>query len=81
VAGGADMYPWISEDGKVLIFSSVRNVKIDTTGSGDELPKLYISYLLKDENGNPVSVEVDKDNRPTTYSLFKIILIHSTVQR
>ncbi len=71
VAGGADMYPWISEDGKVLIFSSVRNVKIDTTGSGDELPKLYISYLLKDENGNPVSVEVDKDNRPTTYSLFQ----------
>ncbi|MGK9370170.1 T9SS type A sorting domain-containing protein [Melioribacter sp. Ez-97] len=71
VAGGEDRYPWISEDGKVLVFSSARNVKIDSTGSGDELPKLYISYLLKDENGSPVSVEIDKHNKPSSFYLFQ----------
>lgn len=71
VAGGSDRYPWVSEDGKVLIFASARDVKIDSTASGDELPKLYISYLLKDENGNPVSVEVDNNNTPSSFYLFQ----------
>lgn len=70
IAGGSDMYPWISEDSKVLIFSSDRDVKVDSLGNGDFNPKLYISYLLKDENGVPVSVELDEHNNPTTYYLF-----------
>lgn len=71
IAGGYDAYPWISEDGKVLVFASVRDVKIDSTGKGDEMPKLYISYLLKDENGLPVDVELDDNNNPTDFILFQ----------
>ncbi len=70
IAGGSDMYPWISEDGKVLIFSSDRDVKVDSLGNGDFNPKLYISYLLKDENGDPVSVEINEKNTPSSYYLF-----------
>lgn len=70
IAGGSDMYPWISEDGKVLIFSSDRDVIVDSLGNGDFNPKLYISYLLKDENGEPVGVETDENNNPIDYYLF-----------
>lgn len=70
IAGGSDTYPWISEDGKVLIFSSDRDVMVDSLGNGDFSPKLYISYLLKDENGNTVGVDLDKYNNPMAYYLF-----------
>ncbi len=70
IAGGVDAYPWISEDGRTLIFSSVRNVEIDSIGNGDTNPKLYISYLQKDENGDPVSVHLDDNETSKGYILF-----------
>lgn len=70
IAGGEDSYPWISEDGKVLIFTSIRDVNLDSLGNGDTYPKLYISYLLKDENGNPVAIKIDKNNNLIDFHLF-----------
>ncbi|MBZ0200110.1 MAG: T9SS type A sorting domain-containing protein [Ignavibacteriaceae bacterium] len=50
--GGWDEYPWISPDGKTLIFTSNRDAaREDTVTSTD----LYISYLLVDEDGDTVT--------------------------
>lgn len=71
-AGGRDAYPWISEDGKVLIFMSNRQAWYDSAGIDmDEFPNIYISYLLVDENGKPVGVEVDENNNILSYHLFQ----------
>jgi len=51
--GGSDCFPWISQDGKTLIFSSNRNAsKTDTIDNF----YIYISHLLVDENGNTVGI-------------------------
>lgn len=71
-AGGRDAYPWVSEDGKVLTFMSNRQAWIDSVGREvDEFPNLYISYLLVDENGKPVGVELDENNNIIDYHLFQ----------
>jgi hypothetical protein len=52
--GGWDEWPWISRNGKLLFFHSNRDAaREDTTIATD----IYMSILLIDENGNPVSVE------------------------
>jgi len=55
--GGGEFYPWVSPNGKVLIFT--RYDYEDTTNNS---PKIYVSHLLIDENGNPVSVRNNKSN-------------------
>jgi len=55
--GGGESYPWISPDGKTLIFASDRD-EID----GDEID-LYISHLLVDENGDTVTTTIEKNNK------------------
>ena len=57
--GGGEYDPWISPNGKVLIFTSDRDAVYDSVRT-DNTYKIYISYLLVDEHGNPVSV---KDGR------------------
>lgn len=49
--GGSDQYPWISEDGKVLFFQSDNDAGIEDSL---DIPDLYVSYLLVDENGDSV---------------------------
>jgi Tol biopolymer transport system component len=51
---GIDSYPWISPDGKKMIFSSNRIGDVVKDSSDDET-NLYISYLLIDENGDTVT--------------------------
>jgi hypothetical protein len=52
--GGWDEWPWISSNGKLLFFHSNRDAaREDTTIATD----IYMSILLIDENGNPVSVD------------------------
>ncbi len=49
--GGWDGNPWVSSDGKVLFFSSSRNINFkDSSNTHD----IYISYLLVDEHGDSV---------------------------
>jgi hypothetical protein len=50
--GGWDEYPWISPDGKTLYFTSNRDVARSDTVS---YPDIYMSKLIVDENGNPVT--------------------------
>ncbi len=65
--GGMDEFPWISPDGKILYFSSSRDTaKEDSSG----LPNIYVSYLLIDEKGNPVSVKKD-ETIPDGYKLYQ----------
>lgn len=53
---GAEFQPWISEDGKIMVFASNRDCPLD-----DWRTDIYVSYLLVDENGNPVSIEKNYD--------------------
>jgi hypothetical protein len=55
--GGGEFYPWISPNGKILIFT-----KYDYADTTNSSPKIYISYLLVDENGIPVSVKDEHYN-------------------
>ncbi len=67
-SGGRDEYPWISPDGKVLYFTSNRDAAREDSVS---TPDIYVSYLLIDENGNPVSVKNGKSKyQPIEYKLF-----------
>jgi len=52
--GGWDEFPWISSNGKLLFFHSNRDAAREDTSTA---PDIYMSILLIDENGNPVSVE------------------------
>ncbi|KAF0151764.1 MAG: 5'-nucleotidase [Ignavibacteria bacterium] len=71
VVGGKDEHPWISDDGKVMLFTSTRNATYDTTRKyWDSRNKLYITYLLKDEKGNTVDVVLDDENNPVDIHLF-----------
>ncbi len=65
--GGIDAFPWISPDGKTLYFHSNRREAIEDGVLG---PNIYVSYLLIDENGKPVSVEDEKEI-PTGYKLYQ----------
>lgn len=55
--GSLDNYPWISPDGKTLIFSTSRGNKTNSQAREDhiDMPDIYISYLLVDENGDTVT--------------------------
>ncbi len=65
---GAEYYPWISEDGKTMVFSSNRDVSFEPDSSNT--PTLYISYLLIDENGDTTTtVKNNLDTQPTNFSL------------
>lgn len=55
---GTEYSPWISEDGKVIIFESDR----DSLWNGKYVPSLYISYLLVDENGDTVPSVLQEEN-------------------
>lgn len=63
--GGMDEFPWISPDGKTLYFASNRLTDEDSLG----FTNIYVSYLLIDENGYPVSVE--NDPIPAGYKLYQ----------
>ncbi|MCF8356073.1 MAG: T9SS type A sorting domain-containing protein [Melioribacteraceae bacterium] len=54
--GGGEYDPWISPDGKIIIFASNRDAEYDSINT-DNATDIYISYLLVDEDGNPVSVQ------------------------
>ncbi len=62
---GVEYYPWISENGKTLVFSSNRNVSLEPDSSN--ATSLYISYLLIDENGDTVT-SVNKNETPAIKS-------------
>ncbi len=62
---GEECYPWISEDGKKLVFASNRDVSLHPDSSN--YSTLYISYLLIDENGDTVT-SVDKNETPAIKS-------------
>ncbi len=67
---GGEYYPWISSDGKILIFSSNRNVPLHPD-SADNTSNLFISYLLVDENGDTVTSVTDENfsQQPISFSL------------
>ncbi len=67
--GGWDEYPWISPDGKVLFFTSNRDAAREDTTTA---PDIYMSILLIDENGNPVSV----NDLPDVGSIINNCLLH-----
>jgi len=55
--GGWDENPWIAPNGKLLFFHSNRDAaREDSTSATD----IYVSFLLIDDNGNPVNVENDE---------------------
>ncbi|KAA3614755.1 MAG: T9SS C-terminal target domain-containing protein [Calditrichaeota bacterium] len=65
--GGTDQYPWISEDGTVLFFQSDNDAALEDSS---DLPDIYVSYLLVDENGDSVTTLGDKKNvMPQTIKL------------
>ena len=69
--GGLEYYPWISQDGKTMIFSSNRNVPLDPDSS-DNSSNLFISYLLVDENGDTITnVETNSVNIPYSFVLYQ----------
>jgi hypothetical protein len=51
--GGWDEWPWISSNGKLIFFHSNRDAAREDTSTA---PDIYMSILLIDENGNPVSI-------------------------
>lgn len=57
MVGGGDYYPWISPDGRTLFFCGNRNKVTDTLAwkEGNNTGDIYVSYLLKDENGDTVT--------------------------
>lgn len=65
---GGEYYPWISRDGKVMVFSSNRNVPLHPD-STDNSSNLFISYLLVDENGDSVT-SVGENNLELSTSLY-----------
>ncbi|MFZ5949052.1 MAG: T9SS type A sorting domain-containing protein [Stygiobacter sp.] len=64
--GGGEFYPWISPNGKILIFT-----KYDYDDTTNSSPKIFISYLLVDENGIPVNIKDEHldDTLATGYNL------------
>jgi len=66
--GGGEEYPWISPDGKAMVFSSNRHTLNDPIAweKDNTKPDLYISYLLVDENGDTVTAV--KNNEKETFS-------------
>ena len=67
--GGWDEYPWISPNGKTLVFTSNRDAAREDT---IHIPDLYVSHLLVDENGDTVtSVKKSNDITISSYTLFQ----------
>lgn len=69
--GGWDEYPWISPDGKTLYFTSNRDAARSDTVA---YPDIYMSKLLIDENGNPVTSvnqPAIKPNLPDNIKLYQ----------
>ena len=56
--GGWDEDPWIAPNGKLLFFHSNRDAAREDTSFA---PDIYVSFLLIDDNGDPVSVENDNN--------------------
>ena len=65
--GGADKFPWVSLDGKTLFFDSNRDAANEDTSF---LADIYVSYLLIDKNGNPVSTVNESNKIPNGYELY-----------
>ncbi|MFH0733698.1 MAG: T9SS type A sorting domain-containing protein [bacterium] len=57
---GMENYPWISRDGKIMVFSSNRNVSLHPDSSNTT--SIFISYLLIDENGDTVTSVIKNEN-------------------
>ncbi len=68
VYGGGEWDPWISPDGKILLFSSNRDAAYDSINT-DNSSNLYISHLLVDEHGNPVRIISSPYTKDFHYSL------------
>ncbi len=51
---GGEFYPWISRNGKFMVFCSNRNAPVHPD-SADNTTNLFISYMLIDENGDTVT--------------------------
>lgn len=64
--GGWDGNPWISADGKVLFFSSSRNVNWESRQNTHDL---FVSYLLVDENGDTVTTVKENTLNKFTFEL------------
>lgn len=65
---GAEFYPWISGDGKKMVFSSNRDASLEPNSSSAS--SLYITYLLIDENGDTVTTVEDKaSSQPKDFTL------------
>jgi len=65
---GAEAYPWISGDGKKMVFASNRDASLEPDSSN--AASLYISYLLIDENGDTVTTVEDKaGSQPKDFTL------------
>lgn len=65
---GAEWYPWISKDGKKMVFASNRDALLEPDSSN--AASLYISYLLIDENGDTVTTVEDKaSSQPKDFTL------------
>jgi hypothetical protein len=56
--GGWDEYPTISPDGKLMFFTSNRDVAREDSVT---TPDIYVSILLYDHNGDPVNVDEIQD--------------------
>jgi len=65
---GTEAYPWISEDGKKMVFTSNRDALLEPDSSNATC--LYITYLLIDENGDTVTTVEDKaSSQPKDFTL------------
>ena len=66
--GGSESYPWISDDGKILFFQSNHLAGIEDS---IDIPDIYVSYLLVDENGDTVTSSLEKQNniKPKVFGL------------
>lgn len=64
--GGWDEDPWISPNGKLLFFHSNKDAAKEDTSFA---PDIYMSALLIDENGNPVSVKHKGNGEKINYNL------------
>ena len=66
--GGWDENPWVSSKDKVMYFMSNRDAAKEDTVT---IPDIYVSYLLIDENGNPVSVRHKGNGEKINYKLYQ----------
>lgn len=58
--GGRDANPWITNDGKIIFFSSSKNINWEDSSDAQDI---FISYLLVDENGDTVN-SIRRNEKP-----------------